>query len=221
MQHIDPASDISARIVAERLLVNRATRKVALDFLVDSIVKVHKQGVCAGTWSITLAANGQFIRMNVGVVEVFAIASNLAHIIVDFNKLSDTDASYLQTIGGEVYSSTPVYVRVPCSELWNFPADQFHVAIPIIQHAYNSLLEEAVTSVKWRTGYYKSHSPGVLEYLRQETGQYIPDPIYDLTCIIAYVQQQQLGIASSYTERQALQQQLKELQKELQRISKR
>lgn len=217
--YTDPASDISARTVAEGLLVNRANRKVALNFLADSIVKVHKQGECAGAWSVTLATEGQFIRINVGVIEAFAIAYNIAHVIVDFNKLSDVDATYLQTIGGEVHSETPVYVRVPCSEMWNFPADQFHMAIPIIQHAYDSLLREAVASVKWRTGYYKSHSPGVLEYLRQELGRNIPDPTYDLTYIIAYVQQQ-LATVSGYMERKALQQQLKGLQKELQRISR-
>lgn len=217
--HIDPASDISARIVIERFLPDRANRKIVLSFLADSIIKVHKQGERSGTWSITLAADGQFIRMNVGVLEVFAIFPDIAHIIVDFDKLSDTDFTHLQTIGGEVNSKVPVYVRVPCSTLWNFPANQFHIAMSIIHNAYNSLLEEAATSVKWRTGYYKSHSPGVLEYVRQELGRDIPDPIYDLTHIIAYVQQQLTG-ASGDVERRTRQQQLKDLQKELHRISR-
>jgi hypothetical protein len=175
---VDPTSDLSARIVFENLIENRATRKTILKLLADSIIQVHKQGKRSGTWAVTLGASGGFIRMNVGRIEVFAIYLGLARLILDSNKLPNTAAIRLQRSSINRFDGKPVYVSVPCSQMWEFPIEKFPPAIPILRDSYESLLEKASASVAWRTGYYRTHSPGVLEYLRQVTRLNIPDPDY-------------------------------------------
>lgn len=175
---IDPTNEISSRIVVENLITNQAAKKTILGFLADSILKADKLGERSGKWSVTLGASGQFIRMNVGRIEVFAVYPDTARVIVDFRKLPKTDTVRLQSLKGHFLEETPVYVSVVCSQMWLFPVERFPAALLIIGKAHESLLEEAAASVKWRTGYYKKHSPRLLEYLRQETGRNIPDPNY-------------------------------------------
>ena len=209
---IDPQNPLSARSVIYNLLPDSTTRRVLCTFLVDAICQVHKNGEHPGVWAVTLQSKGHFVRLNVGRIETFALFPNTAHIILDYTKLGESDVEQLLALGGVRNPIRPAYQSVPCSESWNIPAPMFHTALPILWLSYQHLLEEAAVSVTWRTGYYISPSPGVMEFLRQEIGPDIPLPNYDITISIA-VAQQHFEQESDMRKRKALLKRINMLQK--------
>jgi hypothetical protein len=80
--------------IVEGLLPNNKMRTACLSLLADSVVQVHKSGNSAAVWSVTLASDKSFIRLNVGVIEACAIFHKTFHICLNKYLLSEAIKMY-------------------------------------------------------------------------------------------------------------------------------
>ena len=174
VQGIDNNDPYVAQAVMENLL-DAANRHQCLTVLVQSIQIAHSVG--AGIWSLTLGKNGRLIRLNVGKLEVCAFFRNRVHLILDHTALQEKQRYLIEQYA--LLDQPTAYASVPSSMFCDFSPKHLSLLIPALQPSYESLIRRATTTVKHRTGYYKSHSPGLISYLRTATGISVPDPIYD------------------------------------------
>ena len=168
-------SEEAAREVAEALIPQEITRRQCLSLLADSIVQAHGNGRSPGVWAVTLGSQG-FIRLNVGVIEMYALFADTVHLVLDYTLMSKKMHEDLIQLGSHYGGWLPSYPRVPNSEMWNIPATEILPAMSITAHPYQALLTQAVDSVHVRTGYYIHHSSGVLDYLRNFLQRELPSP---------------------------------------------
>ncbi len=170
---IDPRNSDDAQVVVEGL-IPEIYRAETLQLVADSILLAHKYG--KGIWEVTLARSGNFVRLNIGRIEILAIFCNFVHLVLDGDPLSDTSRSELEDYGlltGNVYNS------VPSSICYNISPLQLKQSRPIFWDAYHSVIAKAADTVQERTGYHIYHSTGMMTYLRRELGlKKLPEPQY-------------------------------------------
>ncbi len=156
----------------ERYLPDSNVRQRCLAALGASISFVHR---CNGnSWGITL--RDDCIRLNVARIEVFVIGyrENRIYFVIDEDYLEDEDSKTLRN----KYSLGGPYKSVTGSRGVEVRAETFDEDKSWLWDSHLKLLENAARGVKTRTSYYKSHSPGVLSYLRKFLDKDIPDPAY-------------------------------------------
>lgn len=203
-------NEANARRVAEYLFPDPDVRQQCLNFLADAIEYAHGDDQNSGAWAVTLDSEGEYIRLNVGGLEACALFHDTVHLILDATHLSPQDYSTMQQ-QGMVYVQGPTqYVKAACSMWWDVPASALPRTLPLFQQSFHSLIDVAVTTVKWRTNYHIHHAPGVLTYLRNLLQRDLPDSLYDINIIIDQTQQQ-LNATTNPVERQAVLERLKQL----------
>jgi hypothetical protein len=96
------------------------------------------------------------------------------YLVVDDEKLSQPDKESLIRAGVEFQGE---YKSVPLSNRAIIPLESVEEALPLLRGPYLSLVEKAARTVKRRTTWYETHSPGVTDYLRS-LGYEIEEPEY-------------------------------------------
>ena len=165
-------SEAYARQVIESLLPDLESRRVCLNLVADYIIQAHQHS--AATWEVTLFPNR--VRLNVGNIQTFVIYTGEVYLVMDGRLLTDQDRAALAQQGK---SPLETYKTVPNAYDVQLPAQNLLAILPIVQKSYAPLIEEAFKTGK-RTPYYRSHSPGVLMYMRSFLDRDIPDPDYGL-----------------------------------------
>ncbi|MHB8625375.1 MAG: hypothetical protein ACYDBJ_15105 [Aggregatilineales bacterium] len=171
---IDPNSEHDARGVIDIILPS-SEREESLRFFAETIRCAN--GFGAGKWNVTLPQNGNYVRLNISRLEICALFSRCCHIVLDNDALSNRRAieRYTTLIGGP-----PAYATVPSSIICEFDYKHLSEIKPLVWASYTSLIEKAAATVGQRTNFYKSHSPGVIDYLRHTIDSELPSPIYDI-----------------------------------------
>jgi hypothetical protein len=168
------AASLAAREAVESLLPDEGVRRACLSVLADSIEIAH---ACApGVWGITLRSD-RTLCLNVGAMYAFEIGSNGVSIAIDRSRLTDADRARLEEFGqwGEYE-----FKRVPSAAELRIAPESLGDALASARPWHVSAIEGAAATVpvSHRTPYYKSHSPGVLAYVRTFLGRDLPDPEY-------------------------------------------
>jgi len=164
-------SEAYARQVIESLLPDPESRRTCLNLMADYIVQAHRHS--PATWEVTLFSDK--VRLNVGSIQTYVILPDEIYLVTDANSLTDQDRVTLAQ-QGEV--SLQTYDSVSDTYDIQLPAQSLSTILPVVQKSYAPLIERAFEGGK-RTPYYKSHSPGVIKYMRSFLGrQDIPDPDY-------------------------------------------
>ena len=118
------------------------------------------------------------MRLNVGPMEAFYFGRQKGkpnfYLVVDDEKLSQPDKESLIRAGVEFQGE---YKSVPLSNRAIIPLESVEEALPLLRGPYLSLVEKAARTVKRRTTWYETHSPGVTDYLRS-LGYEIEEPEY-------------------------------------------
>jgi len=166
---IDRAAEASARQVLERLIPDRALRRICAEFLAFYLEAAHT--IEPNAWAVTLFPNR--VRLNIGKVQAFVIAADSVYLLLDRQSLDQTERGRLKELGETALQRYDSLRGVFDIEL--VPA-QLRAAGPIIQHAAPPIIERAARIR--RTPYYRTHSPGVLAYLRSFLGREVPNPGY-------------------------------------------
>ncbi|SMC07757.1 5-methylcytosine-specific restriction enzyme B [Rubrobacter radiotolerans DSM 5868] len=113
--------------------------------------------------------------MNVGRIEAFVIGyrENGIYFVVDEDHLEKNQLQLLH----DTYSTAGPYKSVPASRRVDLNAETINRDFDLLWNAHLKLLEKAAGTVK-RTPYYKSHSSGVIDYLKNFLDEEVPEPSY-------------------------------------------
>jgi len=171
---IDRHSTEAAKRVVEESLAQSEVRQAVLNLLVESIHHAHRTKDTS--WGLTLHPHG--VRLNVGPLEVFYFGrergQSIVVLVADGEKLSVTDRKSLARLGVEF---TGEYKSMPLSDRAVIAPETIPTVLPHIRDSYMSLVEKAARTVRTRTTWYETHSPGVTNYLRK-LGYEIEEPEY-------------------------------------------
>jgi len=171
---VDRNSEKSARQIIESLLPDAESRRACLNLMADYIIRAHQHS--PATWEVTLFPDR--VRLNVGSIQTCVIRSGAIYLVVDAHSLTDQDRAILAQQGT---ISLETYVTVPDAYDVQVPVQNLSTILSIVRKSCAPLIERAFKGGK-RTPYYKSHSPGVIKYMRSFLGrQDIPDPDYGTT----------------------------------------
>ncbi len=171
---LDGNKEVVVHAIAKLLLPKEDVRTKCFNVFADSLLFVNSIGT--GKWETTLASTGQYIRLNVGRLEVMAVFRQGIHIILDEDQLTAADFFKIEKYA--FLSDSRVYASVESSIACNFRAEDISLVMPIILKAHKSLLKLAANSVKENTVYRQYQSAGVIDYLRKLTKREIPHPKY-------------------------------------------
>lgn len=161
---------VTAKMVLEQLIPDVEIRRRCLNLMADYVLTAHE--LSPATWEITLFKD--LVRLNIGTIQTFVISSTGIYTVLDADSLS---AEEKQVLVGQGNSPQQLYTSVSATYDIQFPADALGNVETLIRKAYKPLVMRAFEGAK-RTMYYKSHSPGVVAYLREFLGREIPDPDY-------------------------------------------
>ena len=171
---IDRANPEVANNVFQKLLPNKSDKKVILEFLANSIEIAHS--ISPSCWGITL--NKNFVRLNVGNIEVIYIAE-IFRCILDHDAIPSNlwDDEIVVLGKNEHDPEAGFYKSVPNSVACNMFIEDAKVVLPQIDESHRILVENAA-----QTGRHamtkKAHSPAVIDYLASFLDRRIPKPEY-------------------------------------------
>jgi 5-methylcytosine-specific restriction protein A len=148
-----------------------AIARACAQLLATSIRVAHNAG--ENCWGVTLQPN--FLRLNVGQVEVLALYADFARIIFEAPLHQRVDRRYDIRI-----SQDPVYPAVPVSSGICLPSPTELATLPGVIVAAHEVFIKSAASYKRATPHKKGHSPAVLEYLEATLGDRLPRPGYAL-----------------------------------------
>ncbi len=171
---VDRRSAEAAKSVVEEMLPRPEDRRAVLDLLAESIRLAH--AAKDTSWGLTLHPWG--VRLNVGPMEVFYFGRQKGkttfYLVADAEKLSQPDKESITRAGVEFQGE---YRSIPLSNRAIIPLESVEETLPLLRGAYLSLVEKAARTVRRRTTWYETHSPGATDYLRS-VGYEIEEPEY-------------------------------------------
>src|SRR5437763_16636468 len=105
------ATEKDVRQVLEALLPENNIRTACLTLFAESLIHAHRSSRSAGVWAVTLSSKKDFIRLNVGAIEVCALFGDVVHVVLDYTCLSNNDHSKIEGYGGRHWDVRPAYIR--------------------------------------------------------------------------------------------------------------
>jgi hypothetical protein len=170
---VDRASARDAQFVIEGLIPAAAARLRWLHLLgsaMHAADRVHR-----GSWAVTLFDDG--LRLNVGTIETVVFRQYGAMLVLDSGHFSEEELHEIRmkrSLGSvDNYSSVRGTVNVTVK--YGLDGEPFREA----RDALLSLVDRVASRVRTRTTYARTHSSGVVEYVRRATSQPLTQPDYD------------------------------------------
>lgn len=164
---LDRTDKEDAREVFEFLLPDERIRPACIELLAKSIQMANQ--LDADRWGVSLFPN--FIRMNVGRIEVLYIGPDIIRINLD----SETLPHFSPELEVEIRNSD--FKHVPNATECTFPAEQAESLFPQVQESQAKLLQKAARTY-FQQSRKDAHSTGVIEYLKDYLNQPLPQPAY-------------------------------------------
>lgn len=173
----DPSAsnvDVAAvRQLFERILPDASCRVRVAEVLANAIALADQIG--ANRWATTIG-NQRHIRLNVGLYVVAEVGKNYLWLAVDSSVLDPSALPRLEQIHKW---SNPFYKSFPTAMGGYVRCHEFDEVLPLLQNASAAFLTQcAQQTTRLRGPVSDAHVPAVVAYLREVTGQSIPDPDY-------------------------------------------
>ncbi|MEW6130785.1 MAG: hypothetical protein AB1757_27395 [Acidobacteriota bacterium] len=172
---IDRDNQGSVAEVIQSLFPDDAAQRCSLNFLADSIAIAD--ALSPDRWGLTLSKD--FLRLNVGKIEVLAFFSNFIHCLLDLDTLPE-ELREDDRVGLKENENDPrlgVYKSVPCSMVCDIFDEEPEEILDIIKGSHRILIENAA-----RTGRNpmtkRGHSPTAIDYIASYLGRDLPQPDY-------------------------------------------
>jgi hypothetical protein len=162
----------TARRVVEMLLPDAESRQACLRILADYIRRSHLEN--PASWSITLF--GDLVRLNIGPAWATSVYPGGLHCAVLPSSLDDTSRERFQELGSVEARETVINWVAPA--VW-IPAQNAEALAETIARCNVELIRDQAHADR-RTRFFPHHSPGIIEYLRDEFGEAIPSPDFYL-----------------------------------------
>lgn len=168
---LDRSDPLCAAHVLATLYPDPEVRQVCLEYLSEAIR--FASTLQNNNWGLTLHLDK--IRLNVGPVEVLTLRKNEVLLLLDAESLAPRDR---KKISPPVKFSRDEYRRVPGEKgIGEMGVEEFIKLRDQFRAAHCAFIRKAsapFTAIRWAN----THSPGLLQHLRQATATEIPDPDY-------------------------------------------
>lgn len=162
---VDGRPAISPAAVMNWLYPKAKDRRIAIEFLAEAIRVAHAQRETS--WAVSLKE--EFIRVNAGKAEVFALYPDELHFILD--------RTCVPTRFG-LDDSGPGLRAIPGSAALDLSPAEALKEIEALREGWHAAIRTAAMSAR-TCPYAKHHSPALLNYLREQLGAevLIPNPL--------------------------------------------
>jgi hypothetical protein len=164
----------AAKRIVERLCPDENLRLECLTQFGESIRTAHD--ISASSWGVTL--HDSEVRLNVGSVEALALSKDMLAITVRRPDNVDDWDQILQQPGVKQKWGGEAFRNMPFSYGLEVDLDHLLTLLPDLNPLHLAHVELAGASVRTTTNYHKTHSPGVMEYLREVVDEGLPNPNY-------------------------------------------
>lgn len=171
-----------SRQIIEQMQPDPARRWWCLGILADSLQAAHRAH--PERWGVTLRPDP--LRLNVGRIEVYFFnQADRVYFVLDAATLVTMPETHQWLDNDAVHHLasyqhggwTGDYASVPGSVGCYVELDALPHAYPILRPAHQALITLAAQTLR-HSETRESHSPGVIDYLREETGWLLPQPAY-------------------------------------------
>ncbi|MBX0330820.1 EVE domain-containing protein [Oscillochloris sp. ZM17-4] len=164
------------RRLVESLIPESETRALALTYFAHLIGVAHAVG--ANRWAVTVRDRVR-IRLVAGAYFVYEISRNGIGLVLERAELNPEDLPRLQQLANWDRWTFKSY---PAALTCTIPVDEFAELAPLVRSASIAFTRAAAASMRQAHPFSRAiHNPGVLEYLHEELGHVIPEPIYDVS----------------------------------------
>jgi hypothetical protein len=172
---VDKDNQDSIDEVIQGIFPDDAPQHCSLDFLADSIALAH--ALSPDRWGLTLS--NDFLRLNVGKIEVLAFYSYLIHCLLDLSTLpkelrTNDRVSFLENKNDPRLG---IYKSVPGSVICNIIDDEPEDLLALIKDSHGRLIENAAQTGR-NPMTKRSHSPKAIDYVASYLGRDLPQPAY-------------------------------------------
>ena len=167
----------TVRKAIERLYPDADVRRRCLSLLAESVSTAHE--VSPTSWGLTLRDGD--VRLNVGPLETFLLLPDELMLVLDEASVTpDQWRRIKEELGFRWKWDGRPFKVIPSAYGVHLPIERLDDALPVVHRPHLALVQRAARTVRIRTKYYQAHSPDVVEYIRHELDQRVPDPNYDL-----------------------------------------
>jgi hypothetical protein len=169
-------SATAARSTIETIYPDERIRQTCLSTVADSIERAH--AISPASWGVTLHPNQ--VGLNVLWAQACTLSSGDLYLVLDQDEF---DPSLRQRIDAEMAigeRSGAAYPSMPAAYGAHLPVGKLDELLPLVRDPHLAFIERAARQVRTRCHFYRSHSPGVIAYLRDVLKRDIPDPDYGL-----------------------------------------
>jgi hypothetical protein len=160
---VEKADPKVAGEIIESLFEDPKDRQACLELLAEGIAYANQLG--GSCWGVTLGKD--FVRLNVGRVEVFALFQGMVHFVLDRSKVPERFG---------LSEAPDTYASLPRSITYNVFTDELPTYKDDLKPAWLAAIKGASASAK-KCAYARYHSPGVIEYLRERGAPQLPSPL--------------------------------------------
>jgi hypothetical protein len=174
---IDRNNQNSVAEVIKELIPEGVNPRKCLDFLANSICVADV--LAPDCWGITLQK--KLIRLNVGMIEVFAFFPDIVHCLLDLDTIPKAlwKDKRVELLPNKNNPEAGCFKSVPGSVICDMFVEDSEEVLALIQDSHQLLLENASQTRRHpRTKI--AHSPAVADYLSSYLGRNIPQPAYFL-----------------------------------------
>lgn len=154
----------AARAFSIKLFPDKVARKAVLDVFANAVIFAH--ALSPDKWGVSLL--DQFIRLNLGGIEVLTLARETLHLVLFRPKLP---AELRELVTGDGYRKVPQSCFLDVDYLES--ARTWDLAKPPWRELARRASETPRHSMTR-----KAHSPGVLDFLRREGWKEVPNPLW-------------------------------------------
>lgn len=162
------------RHIVEDILKDHDDRRICLGLLAEGIEYAAQVG--SGVWATSLRDHPDGIRLNVGRLEMFSLGRHGDNVFLIAVRVPAVPQILLE----ELTQRYAVLDSKALPQILRFkvPIARIQELLPQLRPGFLEAIQTAAASVQSQTPYRGAHSPGVIDYLRSETGKSIPQPSY-------------------------------------------
>ncbi len=176
---IDPKHPDSAEKVFSRLLPDVTARTAFLNLFANAVEMAEEKA--PGRWSVLLDSNGVYCI--VGSYRLLYLESLLLR--VPIVATSKTPALSEVLTRHNIPLSNHQYKSLPTTERYHVPEQHIAELSPLITDTLPAFFDlREVREYRLGQDSVKGYSPGVLKYLRRETGRDLPEPTFETSLSI-------------------------------------
>lgn len=170
---MDRTSEQDARTLLESLLPDPELRRLCLTLLADAIDAAHARG--PAVWEVTLRDHK--LTLNVGRLYLMRIGKGVVWMVLARKALTPEELALVESLseddGALQFSVVKEYVHVA------LPIERLPTLLPVVQRILKASVDLCADTVKYRTPFYKCHSPGILTYLSTTLNRSLPTPDFE------------------------------------------